>query len=281
MAKGLSIHIGLNRVDPRHYQGWEGKLKACEADANDMEALAKTRGFAPTTLLTADATSKTVVKAITDAAGKLVKGDTLFLTYSGHGGQVPDLNDDEDDDGKDETWVLFDRELVDDELYALWSKFKAGVRIIVLSDSCHSGDVTRGELIRNTMIPAQKAAGMIEAEFSGTREMPEDEAEKTYRANKDEYDEIQRSNPAGDRAPVKAAVLLISGCQSNQLSLDGARNGLFTAKLLATWNKGGFAGSYKLLHRRINAQMPVTQTPNLFPIGSGAVAFSLSPAFAI
>ena len=43
MAKGISIHIGLNHVDPKHYQGWDGALNACIADANDMRALAKKR----------------------------------------------------------------------------------------------------------------------------------------------------------------------------------------------------------------------------------------------
>ena len=42
-AKGISLHLGLNVVDPDHYGGWDGALKACEADANAMEALAKAR----------------------------------------------------------------------------------------------------------------------------------------------------------------------------------------------------------------------------------------------
>lgn len=41
MAKGISLHIGLNSVDPVHYQGWDGKLAACEFDAKDMVALAR------------------------------------------------------------------------------------------------------------------------------------------------------------------------------------------------------------------------------------------------
>ena len=40
MARRVSIHIGLNSVDPTHYDGWDGKLQACEADANDMHAIA-------------------------------------------------------------------------------------------------------------------------------------------------------------------------------------------------------------------------------------------------
>ena len=41
MAKGLALAIGLNAVDPRHYQGWSGELNACEADARDMSAIAE------------------------------------------------------------------------------------------------------------------------------------------------------------------------------------------------------------------------------------------------
>ena len=49
MAKGLSLHIGLNHVDPTHYQGWDGALIACIADARDMRALGKKKGFAGNT----------------------------------------------------------------------------------------------------------------------------------------------------------------------------------------------------------------------------------------
>ena len=105
MAQGLSIHFGLNSVDPNHYNGWSGKLQACEADAKDMARIAGERDFESTTILTRDATASKVTSAISDAAGKLEEGDILFLTYSGHGGQVPDTNGDEQD-RRDETWVL-------------------------------------------------------------------------------------------------------------------------------------------------------------------------------
>ncbi len=72
------------------------------------------------------------------------QGDIYFLTYSGHGGQVPDTNGEGESDSSDETWLAYDRQIVDDELYELWAKFKPGVRIVVLSDSCHSGPSTGG-----------------------------------------------------------------------------------------------------------------------------------------
>jgi hypothetical protein len=37
---------------------------------------------------------------------------------------VNDTNHDEEDDRMDETWVCYDRQLIDDELYDLWAKFK-------------------------------------------------------------------------------------------------------------------------------------------------------------
>jgi hypothetical protein len=127
MATGMAITIGLNAVDPAHYSGWSGELRACEFDANDMAAIAKAQGFTASTLLTRAATRQAVLSHISDAAQKLQSGDILLLSYSGHGGQLPDLNSDEPD-GLDETWCLFDGELVDDELYNSFS-FQ-GVRTI-------------------------------------------------------------------------------------------------------------------------------------------------------
>ena len=89
MSQGISVHIGLNRVDPRHYQGWDGQLAACEADAKDMQVLAQKQKFKSSTLLlTGAATALAVSAAIQGAAKTLKSGDLFFLTYSGHGGQV-------------------------------------------------------------------------------------------------------------------------------------------------------------------------------------------------
>ena len=142
MAFGFALTIGLNSVNPKHYEGWSGELNACEADAQDMAGIAKSQGFKVTTLLTKTATRARVMGQIKNAARRLKSGDIFMLSYSGHGGQLPDINDDEPD-AQDETWCLYNGELVDDELYALWGKFALGVRILVFSDSCHSGTVVK------------------------------------------------------------------------------------------------------------------------------------------
>lgn len=86
------------------YGGWNGRLNACEADANEMEALAKSRGFRTTKLLTSTGTRDKVLTAIKSAATELVPGDIFLLTYSGHGSQLPDLNGDEVDNHGETFW---------------------------------------------------------------------------------------------------------------------------------------------------------------------------------
>lgn len=272
MAKGIALHIGLNSVDPKHYEGWSGPLNACEADANDMADLAQTRGFTAAKLLTKKATRNAVLKGIGDAAKKLKSGDMFFLTYSGHGGQLPDLNGIEPD-GKDETWCLYDGELVDDELYSSWGAFAAGVRILLLSDSCHSGSVSKAihyaTKSRNGPAPVYRA-------------MPDEVALRVYQNNKKLYDPIlKRRDLAKALKSVKASVLLVSGCQDNQLSQDGTFNGLFTGTLKAIWNGGTFVGSYRRFHTAIGSKMPPDQTPKLSMVGASNAAFMAQQPFAI
>ena len=141
MPSGISLHIGLNAVDPKQYSGWSGKLWGCEFDAEDMRAIAKKHGFATRLRLTKSAIRNKILSDLKRAAKKLRRNDIFFLSYSGHGGQVPNTGNDFEPDGFDETWCLYDGELIDDELYAALANFAAGVRIFVLSDSCHSGTV--------------------------------------------------------------------------------------------------------------------------------------------
>jgi hypothetical protein len=295
--RGLSLHVGLNSVDPKHYAGWSGDLMACEFDANDMAALARAQNIKPTVLLTKRATRANVLKAVRSAAKTLGSGDLLFLSYSGHGGQIPDVSGDEPDK-KDETWCLYDGELIDDEVFNELANFAEGVRIVVLSDSCHSGSVIRAR-------PPETVAGAGRSKM-----MPPSVAMRTYTQNKTFYDKLQMklaedagrasrsANPdaalaqlhstgstrlTGIAGKVKACVILISGCQDNQTSLDGDHNGAFTEELLRVWDNGRFNpehGTYVNFHATIKAGMPSTQTPNFFALGLVAT-FSKQRPFTI
>ena len=128
-SRGLSLHIVVNRVDPEHYGGsWDGKLEDCENDCADMHRIARRQGFEASSLRSAWATRALVTAAVRNAATQLRSGDFFLLTYSGHGGTIPDVDGDEED-RVDETWCLFDGQLLDDELNLLWAEFDPVVRL--------------------------------------------------------------------------------------------------------------------------------------------------------
>ena len=285
MAKGIAVTIGLNFVDPKHYQGWDGELEACEADAEDMAAITKAKGFKTATLLTKAATRAAVVGRITEAAKKLKSGDIFFLSYSGHGGSIPDKDDDEAD-ARDETWCLYDAQLIDDEIGMLWTQFAKGVRIFMLSDSCHSGTVAKA-----AFFGALKETGALRAVSSSDsrigdapvrfRSMPQSAALRTYRANRAFYDNLQESIDPDAKDEITATVLSISGCQDNQESADGTFNGIFTGTLLRVWNNGKFAGSYREFHKLIRRRMPPIQSPYYYVIGGKNPGFESGKPFEI
>lgn len=274
MGKGISLHAGLNEIDIHHY-GTNGALKACEADAKDMYQIAKKHGYRSELLLSCDATRDAVIGSIKNAATELVAGDVFFISYAGHGAQIPDTNGDETD-GRDETWCLYDGMLIDDELQQLWTTFNSGVRILVISDSCHSGTVTRAPTWMTPQDPNAPAERYLDDSISF----------RTFRTHRSFYDdiikminELLRKQKAA--ASVTPNVLLISGCQDNQTSLDGRHNGLFTGTLLSVWNEGQFQGDYSALHRRIVSRMPAKQTPNLYTLGTAATEFVTQRPFKI
>lgn len=297
-AKAISLHIGLNGVSGLAYGGWDGPLAACEFDANDMTALATAQGMAPTTLLTRKATRAAVLAAMRAAAAALIDGDLFFMSYSGHGGQVPDVSGDEDDK-QDETWCLYDGQLIDDEIYFELSHFEAGVRVLVVSDSCHSGTVTRDVMMPPVTVPTQRP-----------KLMPASVAMRTYREHQQFYDKLQldvaaasakanakraasgRSATDPDSAIARvavssrlggivktfdASVVLLSGCQDNQTSMDGEHNGAFTEQLLKVWDQGRYSGNYAVFYSKIRARMPATQSPNLFTLGDAGAFLAQSP----
>ena len=280
MARGVSLHIGLNQVDPAHYQTWTGDLAACEADAESMHEIATSLGYTSTMLLTTAATRTRVSAAIGDAASDLAAGDIFLVSYAGHGGQVPDVNGDEPD-GTDETWCLYDGMLIDDELHALWKSFAPGGRVLVFSDSCHSGTVTRAARATLDVDGAAKELKAFGIENPRYRFMPPAAAVKTYRANRAFYDGLGRMVAADAMTPPAATVRLFSGCQDNQVSADGVFNGLFTATMLGVWNEGAFGGDYPGFHREIVKRMPTCQTPNHYVIGPNAPSFDKQKPFAI
>ena len=234
-----------------------------------MQIISSAQGFISNALLSPQATRANVIATIKNASANLTTGDIFFLSYSGHGGQVPDINGDEDD-GQDETWCLFDGQLIDDELHDMWLSFKEDVRILIVSDSCHSGTVT-------------KFLATIDYNYSdlAKKYMPDEVALNTYMKNKQFYDQIQGHIKDVKTNDIRANVRLISGCQDNQSSYDGTFNSLFTEKIKVVWNGGKFSGNYAEFHRTILKLMPPYQSPNHFYVGKANFVYDAQEPFTI
>jgi hypothetical protein len=272
-----SVHVGLNRVSAAHY-GSEQPLRGAVADAEAMRAIAGANGFTATLLLNEAATVLAVSQAIAAAAAQLRVGDTFFLSYAGHGSQLFDGAGDEPD-SLDETLCLFDRMLLDDELHGLLLGFDAGVRVLVITDSCHSASATRlmvdpaAEEFPNGIIgPAYPA--LDEVRF---RHIEEEVAREIYGASAPRYDEARLLAGASRQADLRCAKVHLAACQDNQLAADASDHGYFTKQLLHHWDQGAFAGSYDDLFRALDRAMPRRQRPNLETGGDAALFVSQRP----
>ena len=80
---------------------------------------------------------------------------------------------------------------------------------------------------------------------------------------------------------MKASVLLISGCQDEQLSRDGPVNGAFTERVKYVWDGGRFTRNYKEFHREIADPMPDSQKPNYYFVGAPNAEFEAQSPFTL
>lgn len=283
MPKGHALVIGINRVDPNHYDGWDGALKVCEADANKIATYLKKQKFGSITkLLTKEATRANVISALDTLAAISNAGDLVVIYYSGHGGnEIPDFNKDEDDpwsDRHDETWCLYDAQLIDDELYYQWKKFKKGVRIVVMSDSCFSGDIAK------LVVLVKKGP---------SKAMPKKEGEKTYQKNKKFYNKLVKELASKElktfktnkKGKIVASLLQISSSQEFQTSTAETdqfpRNSLFTAVLFKIIKSAKKIKSYEQLIATLKKSMPDFQMPKEQMLGDLSLKLQLNKPFSI
>lgn len=199
-----------------------------------------------TLLLDDQATKKGMVAGLEDLLAGARSGDVLVFTNSSHGSQIPDRSGDEDDSW-DEILCPYDvREspLVDDELRELFESLPRGVRLTMISDSCHSGSATR-------LLP-------IDELLTG---IPEDRRPRYLSPA------LLRGTPAFEFAPRSGKRkeprqssmkhLLISGCLDREVSYDaqigGSYHGAMTHSAVKAITEARFTITYKELIERTNA----------------------------
>jgi len=249
-----ALLIGIN------YTGTNAALRGCINDVVRMREFLKANGFvdSPNTMvvLTDDQqenrkrpTRRNMIAAMQWLVQGAVSGDSLFLHYSGHGGQTPDKNGDEDD-GYDETIFPVDYnqagQIIDDELHDILVKPLApGVRLTVVFDSCHSGTALDLPVVYDAggrtsqhqtqaAVPMSNIPGLssfANAFFGGN-------SLSVGRAIMDginQYSKVKRGkhtrNIEGFERDLGADVVMFSGCRDDQTSMDANLGGIATGAM--------------------------------------------------
>jgi hypothetical protein len=255
-----ALCIGIN-----DYPGTDSDLAGCVNDANDWAAVLKKRGFTVSLLLNRKATGAAIRKAIKSLLSKSKKNDLALVQYSGHGSFVPDTDGDEPD-GTDECLCPHDIRtkgpITDDELFGIFSARPAGVRAVMVSDSCHSGTVARFAPISTP--PSAPAAA---AHRRTVRFLPPG----VYLSRRQAARLGERRAARASSPPGRYACLLLAGCQDTEYSYDayfgGRANGAFTYVALRALAKLKAAATYRDWYSSIRKALPSRQhpqTPNLY-----------------
>ena len=125
--------------------GGNGDLNGCVNDCSDWSALLRdTFGFDVRALTNREVTIANVQTEFEGLVTRAGAGDLLVVTYSGHGTWVNAQNETNADELADECWYLRDGLLKDDWLReAIRAKLDPAVDLVLISDSCHSGTMSR------------------------------------------------------------------------------------------------------------------------------------------
>ena len=128
-------------------------LKGAVNDAQDIAQTVKAlKPASLTVLLNRNASRQAVLSAWDAMVAKSKPGDTLLLSYAGHGIQIAEAVPGQEADGLDEAWALSGfsangpgtaERIMDDEWSARLARVSNAVKVILVFDACHSGTMTR------------------------------------------------------------------------------------------------------------------------------------------
>lgn len=253
MANNRALCVGIN-----DYQGTDNDLSGCVNDANDWKEALESRGFTVAQLLDKQAKKDAILANLTELVGSAASGDLIVFQYSGHGSYIFDEDGDEPD-GTDEVLCPWDidqnRPITDDELADAFSERQRGVKIVTISDSCHSGTVSRFARPMETATRTPRVRFLPPENF-----VPKIADRARGRA-------IRR--PASP--PGRHQSLLLAGCQDRELSYDawfnGRANGAFSYVALDALKSLPADATYRTWYKAIREKLPTAQypqSPNLY-----------------
>jgi hypothetical protein len=257
MAK-RALCVGIN-----DYPGTWSDLAGCVNDAADWKDALERRGFEVERLLDRAATRQSLIASLRRLVGISRPGDIIVFQFSGHGSWIPDEDGDEPD-LRDEVLCPHDiaqgKPLTDDDLHGIFSERRAGVRIVLIADSCHSGTVSRFR-----RAPAADR-GRTRVRFLPPRCFLRGASLRAL---------PRRGSRRAGSPPGRRSALLLSGCQETEFSYDaffrGRPNGAFTHAALRALSSLRPGATYLDWYQAIRRALPTAehpQTPSLY--GSAA-----------
>lgn len=215
MAK-KALCVGIN-----DYPGEGSDLNGCVNDAKAWaELLIKNYSFPSGSvklLLDAQATKTAVMDGLKKLLSGARSGDVLVFTNSSHGTYLADTDGDEP--LYDEAMCPFDCDInliVDDELRVLFSGLSKGVSLSIISDSCHSGTVTRAAVNEN--FPGLKTPDDRRVRFLNPALLGKSVLSDPFQA-------IDRTKIKYPQSKMKE--VLLSGCKDSEYSYDALIHGKY------------------------------------------------------
>lgn len=240
-----ALLVGIN------YYGQKNQLRGCINDIENVKQFLLRHGYKEQDMVmlrddSRDGREFPTRENILRGMRWLVEGaqthDSLFLHYSGHGGQTEDLDGDEDSGFDDVIYpVDYTRagHIVDDEIHATVVRpLMPGVRLTALFDCCHSGTAmdlpyvysTKGvlkepNLLKDTGTGLMSAAGSyVSGDINGVVSSVSGILRRVTHGNSGYEKSIQTKTAPSD-------CIMFSGCKDSQTSADSFENGQATGAM--------------------------------------------------
>lgn len=287
MPRIRALLVGINEVDgssPAYAGLGIPTLAGAVNDAVQLAGVYLHSGVDEVrTLLDGEAERDAILWELLNAARQLVAGDTYLLHFSGHGfrGLPRPIGADQWLTPEPGTgWIAHDGPITDGDLYGMLSFFRTGVRVVITSDSCHSGQVVRPEVSRAIRRERYRRAvprgltddqvGRLHANLASR----DGEADPPWRGHRPEH------------VPT-AAVALLAACGVEETALDlddgldGQPHGLFSSCLLDALSADptrSIVAMQEAVYRAVRSRASAVgheQGPRLYPLGDPVEAATL------
>lgn len=188
-----------------------------------------------------EATKANMVAGMKSLLAGASSGDALVFTNSSHGTYVAESGGDEP--LYDEALCPHDTDrnlLVDDELREMFADIPDGVSFIVISDSCHSGTVTR--VAPSIPVPDERRRRFLNPRLLGNEEL------------EDPFEAPPRRWNAHPQSGMRE--ILLTGCTDKEYSYDarigGTYHGAMTYFALQAIREANYRITYAQLRTRVN-----------------------------